>query len=258
MSDKKRKIASWCVSLGVHVVILLLMLFVTLRMADKSFADDGVPVMLGDTFDGGGAGDDIYDEITPNEEVEEPMPQETVEPDIPEPVPAPKAEITQQAEKSVTVDQQEQKEKKQTPKENREEAEAKAKANAKVGGAFGAMSGAGRGDTTGDTKQGPPDGTGVDIGYSLGGRSMRGKVEPLYEAALCEGTVVVKVSVDKYGKVTAAEILSCDDTAKPLCKDAIDAAYKQRFSLGEKESEDGTITYRFRRRAGRALLAGSR
>lgn len=135
MSDKKRKVISTIVTIGVHAIVLLLLMFLTLKIADIKESEDGVPVLLGEVEDA--AGDNLNGFPTPNEQ--QPEAAETVEeeeaeePSIPE-VAKPKAEakakaeaeaekvITQDKEKSIAME---------TAKK-KAEAEAKAKAIAKA------------------------------------------------------------------------------------------------------------------------------
>ncbi|MCQ2132514.1 MAG: hypothetical protein MJY90_04175, partial [Bacteroidaceae bacterium] len=55
MSDKKRRFISTLVTVTVHLLVLLLLMFITLRLADKSEVEDGVPVLLGEVEDAEGA-----------------------------------------------------------------------------------------------------------------------------------------------------------------------------------------------------------
>lgn len=135
MSDKKRKVISTIVTIGVHAIVLLLLMFLTLKIADIKESEDGVPVLLGEVEDA--AGDNLNGFPSPDEQqpeaAEAAEEEETEEPSVPEvtkpkaeakPKAEPKAEkvITQDKEKSIAME---------TAKK-KAEAEAKAKAIAKA------------------------------------------------------------------------------------------------------------------------------
>jgi len=69
-----------------------------------------------------------------------------------------------------------------------------------------------------------------------------------------EGSVVIKITVDKNGNVTYAEnILKKSTTTNAgLIKKATDAAYKIKFSKDTKGyiQQTGTITFKFKLRGG--------
>ncbi len=94
------------------------------------------------------------------------------------------------------------------------------------------------------------DGGGAGNGksFSLSGRSALSLPDPDYPGNE-EGIVVVKITVNKYGKVTAAEPGARGSTTynSQLVAAAKQAALKAKFNLDEKAPafQQGTITYRF-------------
>lgn len=112
----------------------------------------------------------------------------------------------------------------------------------------------GNGGTGGGTGNGiggtGKSGSGKGNGFSLSGRSLVGALpKPTYNIQE-EGIVVIEITVDKYGKVTAAEpILKGSTTQNPqLQKFAKEAALKAKFNeaLSGSAFQKGTITYTFK------------
>ena len=89
---------------------------------------------------------------------------------------------------------------------------------------------------------------GSGVSYSLKGRTAKSLPKPHYPGN-DEGIVVVKVTVDKYGKVTAAEPGTRGTTImdKSFWNEAKQAAIKAKFNLDENAPafQQGTISYRF-------------
>ncbi len=95
---------------------------------------------------------------------------------------------------------------------------------------------------------GPGKGDGRGPSFDLSGRSS--KILPKPEYNLTEqGTVVVKIWVDKDGNVTKAEAggKGTNTTSEELRKRAVTAARKAKFSANPSapEEQKGTITYHF-------------
>lgn len=90
---------------------------------------------------------------------------------------------------------------------------------------------------------------GSGISYSLSGRSAKSLPKPQYPGN-DEGIVVVKVTVDKFGRVTAAEPGARGTTIvnKSFWNEAKQAALKAKFNVDESAPafQQGTISYRFR------------
>lgn len=85
--------------------------------------------------------------------------------------------------------------------------------------------------------------------YSLAGRSAVSLPKPVYNSNQ-QGTVVVRIWVDKRGRVTRAEYepKGSNSTNDELIRWALDAARKARFNQDDKALEEqmGTITYFFK------------
>ena len=90
---------------------------------------------------------------------------------------------------------------------------------------------------------------GSGISYSLAGRSAKSLPKPQYPGN-DEGIVVVKVTVDKFGKVTAAEpgVRGTNIMNRQFWNEAKQAALKAKFNVDENAPafQQGTISYRFR------------
>jgi flagellar biosynthesis GTPase FlhF len=116
--------------------------------------------------------------------------------------------------------------------------------------------GGNQGVPTGDANAGTygPGGSGqgdqgTGISYSLSGRTANSLPKPRYPGN-DEGLVVVKVTVDKYGTVTAAEPGARGTTImdQSFWNEAKQAALKAKFNTDENAPafQQGTISYRFR------------
>jgi len=147
--------------------------------------------------------------------------------------------------------------------------------NTRAKGAFGSGEGSTEGQGSGDSRsqgvtfpggnQGVPTGDpdagtygpggsgsgdqGTGVSYSLSGRTAKTLPKPVYPGN-DEGVVVVKVTVDKYGNVTAAEPGARGTTImdQKFWNEARQAALKSKFNLDENAPafQQGTITYRFK------------
>lgn len=144
----------------------------------------------------------------------------------------------------------------------RAEAEAQKKAEAdelkdKLGGLFG--DGKGKGDTGKEGNQGDPEGDpdaskleGVStgsgtVGGGLGNRGVTASPR-ITDRSQDQGVIVVRVCVDKSGKVTSAEFTQRGTTSSSarLKQLAVANAKKWKFSEGSVDKQCGTITYNFR------------
>lgn len=89
---------------------------------------------------------------------------------------------------------------------------------------------------------------GSGVSYSLTGRSINSLAKPNYPGN-DEGLVVVKITVDRYGKVTAADPGARGTTImdQSYWNEARQAALKTKFNLDEDAPafQQGTISYRF-------------
>lgn len=110
MKNKKDKIKAGAATVLVHLLLALLLAFLTLSVAEPDKQDeDGVPVLLGQVEDA--AGEDLSglpasDEDVPEmeESAEEPVEETTPEMPIPEPAPVPEPEPKPEAEPLITQD----------------------------------------------------------------------------------------------------------------------------------------------------------
>ncbi len=154
----------------------------------------------------------------------------------------------------------------QIEEERRKQAEQEklaAEARSNVKGAFSKSAGTGssQGETEGAGNQGRLSGdpnaagyTGSGLGksgsgFDLTGRSLVGSLpKPEYNVQE-QGIVVVKITVDKYGKVTGAQAILKGTTTQNsyLWRVAQQAAMKARFNPDPKAPafQEGTITYHF-------------
>lgn len=114
-------------------------------------------------------------------------------------------------------------------------------------GGDGNGGGTGGGVGTGDGPGSGP-GTGPGISYDIKGRKLKDLVKPVYTAD-DEGKIVVTVSVDKKGKVTAAKAGAKGTTIanSTLRKQCEAAALKSTFEFKSDApvEQSGTITYIF-------------
>ncbi len=280
---KKSKITGIVGTVAVHLIILLLLFWLTLsRPAAQE--EGGVPVMLGNTEMA--AGD--ADPYTLTEVDVLPQPESAVpsEPEMTEPAPE-QPMITQEDEPSIQVKKEQpkkqEKPKKEQPKketvtqkpqtpvekpaekteaEKRAEAEraaAEAAAN-KIAGAFGkgskmgskgnAASGSGfQGSPTGNSATGKTSGTEGYGTFDLNGRSLGpgGLPVPVYNVQ-DEGRVVVTIVVDPSGRVISTSINKRTNTVNPaLRRAAEEAARRARFNeVDGVNNQSGTITYYFK------------
>lgn len=124
--------------------------------------------------------------------------------------------------------------------------------NASQGATF---PGGNQGSTTGDPNAGTYGQGGKGSGtqgsgpsFSLAGRSAKSLPRPRYPGN-DEGVVVVKITVNKYGAVTAAEpgVRGTTIMNQQFWNEAKQAALKAKFNIDESAPafQQGTITYRF-------------
>lgn len=106
-----------------------------------------------------------------------------------------------------------------------------------------------QGNPNGNPNSGNPTGSlGDGVSFNLNGRSTKYLPKPEYNSPE-QGTVVVEITVDKYGNVIYARAgakgsTTSDATLKEL---ATKAAYKAKFdvNLNALNEQKGTITYKF-------------
>ncbi len=143
--------------------------------------------------------------------------------------------------------------------EARKKAEADKLKEQLSGGFGGGGKGSGKGNTGTPGNQGDPGGdpnsknlegisTGTGtIGGGLGDRGVS-RAPKIEDNSQQQGTVVVKVCVDKNGDVISADFTQAGTTISDdsLRKKAVANAKQWKFSKGEVDKQCGTITYRFK------------
>jgi TonB family protein len=284
MEERKINLVSLVGTIGFHVLIIVLLLFVYMKptiLEDRlSEGLEGVPVMFGNVPDafgqdepnGRGSGAVAANEPAPNEaEVAKP-----VESSKPEPVAKGNNNIaTQDTEETIALkeanrkaaEENRRREAEETEKRRiqaeadraaREQAEKGKAIDNQMSGLFGNGSGSGsRGETEGTGTQGVPTGNasyGKTSGvggwgsFDLGGRSLGsgGLVKPTYSVD-DYGTVVVDIIVDAKGNVVEANIGKGTNTpSTTLRAEALKAAKKTKFNaVSAVINQKGTITYKF-------------
>jgi len=152
-------------------------------------------------------------------------------------------------------------ERKRVEEEQRKIQEAMARTKDALSGRNTATKSTGEGDTTGTGNQGVKtgsvdqrtrgEGSGLGTGgtsYDLAGRTAQSLPQPRYELQV-EGIVVVEITVDRTGRVTAANpgVKGSTTLDENLLKVARDAALQARFDAKPDAAilQKGTITYHF-------------
>jgi len=267
--EKKDRVRGWVTTLSVHAVLLLAFAFLGLTYSDPP-VEMGIPVSFGYEEDGGG--DDV---AAPSEPVTETSTSTPVTPtDVPD-------VATQDQVETVAVpseDRQEPQETQPDPQqqtttpdpvvqEPEPEPEPQRPSN-RLSGALNRASqaqnnpstGSGQGTTQGGGDQGAPTGglnsqgqglggTGNSGDYQLGNRAATERPKPRYDCD-GQGKVVVKIYVNRYGKVVRAEGGQAGSTAPQCLIDRAEAAAmktKWEGDPGAPELQVGQITYRFKR-----------
>lgn len=167
-----------------------------------------------------------------------------------------KAEQERQRKEELERQREAELERQKKEKEQQRQAEAAQKAGREAFSDSGSNSQS-AGDTGGSGIQGAPNatnGTGTGLGskgdeYSLEGRYLIGsRPKPVYNVQE-SGRVVVRIVVDREGRVTHAEyrLEGSTTTSSALINAAIDAARKARFNSDPNatSSQEGTIPYVF-------------
>lgn len=283
MEERKINLVSAAGTIGFHVLIIVLLLFIYMKptILETRMAEglEGVPVMFGNVPDafgrdepsGRGSGAAAGNEVAPNEvkvteSVSTPA-QSTSKGDN---------EIaTQDTEETIAIKEADRKAEEENKRRQAAEAEKrreqeeaariageraeKGKAiDNQMSGLFGNGSGSGsRGETEGTGTQGVPTGNashGKTSGvggwgsYDLGGRSLGGGglVRPTYSVD-DYGTVVVDILVDAKGNVVEATIARGTNTpSSALRAEALKAAKRTKFNaVSSVINQKGTITYKF-------------
>lgn len=265
------------ISIGIHIAIFLLAFLPLLSYPDPPPEKEGILVNFGAPDQG--SGNDRP--LTNQDEVVDPQPpsaQEQVQEEIEQQEEAeasrlkPEERMLTEQESDVKIKEQADKAREQSEAEKKAEAEAqrrkqqqaaeKAKqeeyeeSKSKFSEAF---KGEGKGNTDKAGSQGDPDGDpdskileGISTGKGKvgGGLSDRGVVyePPIKDQSQKTGRVVMRVCVDRQGKVISADYTQRGSTTtdSDLKRIARDAAEKFTFSEGDLERQCGTITIDFK------------
>jgi TonB family protein len=245
-------------SILIHAVLLIIFAFFGMNYMVPPPEEEGITINFG-TVDEGMMNPNESTTPTENQEVisdqatEQPTPEEVVEEDL----------ITQDVEEAPSLDQQEkEKPKVEQPKEEIKEepqpdktlssAIDKWKKNKDVeNSGDGTTNKSGdQGDLNGDpdSKRYIGGGAGDGVSFSLAGRT-RISSPPIEDYSQEEGTVVVDIIVDQYGKVVRASPGARGSTTAnaQLYKKAKEAALQTRFNANPNaaEQQKGTMTFIF-------------
>ena len=252
-NSKKHKRKGLYGTLLIHALLLLSFMFMGLTYTIPPPPEEGITINFGFDDFGGGA-------IQPEEVVEEQ--QESVESvkevNTPDVIETP----TQITEDAPTI-KTEEKPKKETPTEKLEEKkESQPEVNTRAlypgkktnpskseGERIGnGDQGSENGDPNADTHIGGGSGTN-GIAFNLGGRTVAELKKPIYESQ-AQGTVVVTIRVNRYGKVINATpgAKGSTTTSGYLYSRAKEAALQTTFDAkpDAPEVQIGTIVYNFR------------
>jgi len=269
----------------IHLVVALLIIFVTFRVKIPEPIEQGLLVNFGFDETGEGlfepapepvspppppesAGEQGGEEALLTQDFEEAVEVEKKEPspeELKRQAEARAAEIRRQLEAEAERKRIEQEEAERRKKE--EEQRRIDQANARARGAFSnagnvGTSGQSQGEAGGQGNQGvqsgtpdapnygPGGGQGTDgISFDLGGRKAQSLIKPPYDLQK-EGVVVVAITVDRNGRVTDATpgIKGSTTLDGDLLRLAKEAALKTRFESSNDAPiiQKGTITYVFR------------
>lgn len=270
MEDKRNKGIGLAGTIAFHALLIGLLAFFGFSKVEQQ-DEEGILVMVG-VADGTDMGQPAQSEPLPVQ----PDPQPTPTPVTPTAAPEIKEEVvTQDTEESLKLAKaekkaQEEKEKlrKEEEKRKKEEAERRrieeekkkkeAAIRNKVSNVFqNSSKTASQGSSTeGASAKGNPFGnsdTGAQTGspgygsYDLGGRGIKGSLPRPSFSVNESGKVVVAITVDEAGKVTAAIVgHGTTTTSKQLRDSALAAAKKALFETKSGTiSQSGTITYHF-------------
>ncbi len=280
--DKRRAMIT---STMLYTLLIILLILPILHYPDPPPGQEGILVNLGADF---GQGDENAPEEsadTPQDQPEEETSpaEETQAEETPETPPekttqaveeVPEKEVVHTTDPQAEAIKKREEERKRQEKieadrkrKEQEEAERKRKAEEEankkkeqIGGAFGGSTGSGKGNTGKQGNQGDPNGDpnavnleGVSVGTGNvgGGLSNRGVLSSprITDNSQEQGTVVIKVCVDRNGKVISAEYTQNGSTTNSanLRKKAIANAKRWKFSKSNAvDKQCGTIKYTFK------------
>lgn len=237
-------------TMAYFVLIALLMILVNFKFAEPDTTGEGILINFGNVDEAAAGGDlNMNDEIAQVPQQQQSTPTDTDintqdfqdAPEVPTPVETtrPQAE-TPPAEQPRQVDQR---------------ALFPGRTANSNQTSDGTGQGAGNQGNLAGSPEGSHDGTGLgDSGGSanLSGRSLMGSLPRPDYAAREEGRVVIEITVDQGGNVTAATYRSLGSTTQNavLVDAALRAARQAKFNVDNNApiSQTGTITYNFRMR----------
>lgn len=232
-----------------HVVVLVLMLLLGLRPPEPPRPSIGMEINLGNSEDGMG-------EIQP----EQPQEVKSTPPPTPQPKNVQQEEVVEGVDETINLENSKKVE--PTPQPDPEPVEEEKpsidqkylfnkKSTSESGSSEGNTDKPGdRGKETGSKTSNSYTGSGGQggIAYSVAGRKSLSLPKPDYSSSE-QGTVVVKIWVDRTGKVTNArvQITGTTTSSSELQDLAIKAALKATFNVDPDamEVQTGTITYQF-------------
>ncbi|MEQ8907651.1 MAG: energy transducer TonB [Vicingaceae bacterium] len=257
--EEKNKRTGLIASIGIHLALLLVFAFFGMSYMVPPPEEEGITINFGNT-DQGRMDPTPVETNTQTEEIisetptEEPTPEQPIEEDI----------LTQTTEEAPSLDKKKE-EKKEVKKEEEEKKKEEPKPDKNLSSAIDKWKknknnnsgGDGTTDQSGDQgkSDGDPNsknylggGSGNGVSYNLSGRNMIGSPK-IEDDSQEEGTVVVEIIVDRYGKVVRAEpgARGSTTTDPTLYKKAKEAALKTRFNAkpDAAESQKGTMTFIF-------------
>ena len=282
---KKDKRKSWLISLFIHIFLILLALLPLLTFPVPPPGQKGILVNLGQPDVGSGVQRATPPPPAPapeqpKEQKPEPLPVKPTEEKAPPQEEEPRLTAEEEialAQKKIEDQKKKEAEEAARKREAEEEAERVAEAEAarikaeeeariqaeaektrsEIGGLFSGNAGSGQtgrpgnqgdpnGDPNADNLKGISTGSGM-VGGGLGDRGVL-KTADITDKSQKEGTVVIKVCVNKTGEVISADFTQVNSTTNDplLVKIATDNSKKWKFYKGEAEKQCGTITYKFK------------
>ncbi len=252
--DDKRKKRALAITIGFHSVLMILFLFVGMEYFDPP-KEDGIAINFG--YSDNGSGNTAQAETAPTESVSKPVEEITPDPVIDE-------VATQETVDAPSISEKKEEPKKPVEEKKPEPPKPSSELN-KLLGDFEKGNAKGEGETKGGGDQGDPNGdpnsknrtgnggTGNTGNYRLGNRLAVAKPKPEYNCP-DEGRVVVKIYVDRNGRVVGTEAgekipngPASNTTSECLFKRAEEAARKTTWQ-GDPNAPDkqvGFIIYNF-------------
>lgn len=233
------------------VVVAMLMILVSFKLSRPDTMGEGILINFGNVDEASSGGD-----LAVNDEIAE-IPQQQQQS-----TPSDSEIVTQDFEDAPEVPLQSDTDRppvETTPAEQPRQVNQRTLFPGRTAGSTQTSDGTGQGTGNQGNLAGSPDGShdGTGLGDSAGsanlsGRSLVGNLPRPDYAVREEGRVVINITVDQSGNVTAAEYRSLGSTTQntTLVGAALRAARQAKFNVDENAlvSQSGTITYNFRMR----------